>query len=565
MISSLQKLKNCQNRKDLANLLEIDYQDFCYILFSRPIHERYKKASIYKKNGNPREILIPDRSLRYIQVKLSMILNEVYEAVDLRSVPLCYSYRKDTDKKFGFYENAKLHVNSKLVINIDLENFFKNISFSRIVGYFHKNRDLDINYEVAVVIAQIACYKDPITLNSYLPQGAPSSPIISNFIGNILDNRMFKQSKKNIFKYSRYCDDLTISFNTNSIPNNIAYKINNQWALGKSIVRIIEDCDFKINKEKIVIRDKNERQQVTGLTVNKKANINSNYYKYTRAMIDRYCKTGLYERSRYHSIGIEFSEKSLIGIANHIKNIKGINYAHTNILDKNLEPLEIYQNLKGFSKSYIDLMFHINFVYHSKIKIICEGKSDPQHIYNYLRNSNLFSKDEFELISFEKHIKSFTQPLNLSGGTDQLCKFIKMYDHLYKASEKPKYPTIIFVDKDPAGDSIFNTARKYATYQEIRLLKNSIRAAYVCNNLYILQWAQHCPGIEYLYPSHLLEEKVEGKVFNLSNNKLDPDKEYGKMVFFHQVIKPLRNKIYLGKFRYLCFSFNHILYAYTNS
>lgn len=563
MNSTLFQLQQCQNREHIAELLDIDYKHFCFVLYSQPIHNLYHKALIYKKNGNPREILAPNNFLKNIQQKLALVLNKIFDEINIRSTQVCYSYRKDSENKFGFHENAKLHVNSKLVINIDLKDFFTNITFSRIVGYFHKNKNLKINYDVAIIIAQIACYKDPFSNKSYLPQGSPCSPMISNFIGTILDNRLFKLANKKIFIYSRYSDDLTFSFTTNSFPNDIVKKVDSNWVLGKTLRNTIDLCQFQINEEKIVIRDKYERQQVTGLTVNKKANINVNYYKSTRAMIDKYCKTGLYHRSKYHSVGIEFSEESLIGIANHIKNIKGINYTHTNIIDKNLEPLQIYQNLKGFSKSYIDLMFHINFVHHSKIKIICEGKTDPQHIYNYLRNTNLFKKDQFSLISFEKHIRSFTHPLNLSGGTDPLCKFIKMYSHLYKSNEKPKYPTIIFVDNDVAGNSTFNTAQSYSTYREIKILRDSIRVAFVCKNLYILQWAKHCPGIEYLYPSYVLEEKVEGKILNLSNNKIKDDSEYGKIVFFHQVIKPLKNKIYLGKFRYLCFSFNHILSEYN--
>jgi len=558
MNSTLFQLQQCQNREHIAELLDIDYKHFCFVLYSQPIHNLYHKALIYKKNGKPREILAPNNLLKNIQQKLALILNKISDEINIRSTQVCYSYRKDSENKFGFHENAKLHVNSKLVINIDLKDFFTNITFSRIVGYFHKNKKIKINYDVAIIIAQIACYKDPFSNKSYLPQGSPCSPMISNFIGTILDDRLFKLANKKIFIYSRYSDDLTFSFTTNSFPNDIVKKIDSNWVLGKTLRNTIALCQFQINEEKIVIRDKYERQQVTGLTVNKKANINVNYYKSTRAMIDKYCKTGLYERSKYHSVGIEFSEESLIGIANHIKNIKGINYTHTNIIDKNLEPLQIYQNLKGFSKSYIDLMFHINFVHHSKIKIICEGKTDPQHIYNYLRNTNLFKKDQFDLISFEKHIRSFTHPLNLSGGTDPLCKFIKMYSHLYKSNEKPKYPTIIFVDNDAAGNSTFNTAKSYSTYNEIKILRDSIRVAFVCKNLYILQWAKLCPGIEYLYPSHVLEEKVEGKILNLSNDKIKDDSEYGKIVFFHQVIKPLGNKIYLGKFRYLCFAFTYI-------
>ena len=559
MNSTLFQLQQCQNREHIAELLDIDYKHFCFVLYSQPIHNLYHKALIYKKNGKPREILAPNNLLKNIQQKLALILNKIFDEINIRSTQVCYSYRKDSENKFGFHENAKLHVNSKLVINIDLKDFFTNITFSRIVGYFHKNKNLKINYDVAIIIAQIACYKDPFSNKSYLPQGSPCSPMISNFIGTILDDRLFKLANKKIFTYSRYSDDLTFSFTTNSFPNDIVKKIDSNWVLDKTLRNTISLCQFQINEEKIVIRDKHERQQVTGLTVNKKANINKNYYKYTRAMINKYCKSGLYERSVHHSLGIDFSEKSLIGIANHIKNIKQLDYSHTNVIDKGLEPLQIYKNLKGFSKSYIELLFHVHFVHHSKIKIICEGKTDPQHIYNYLRNTTLFKKDHFELISFEKHLKSFSQPLKISGGTGDLCHFVKIYLEIYKSVDIPRYPTIIFVDSDPAGNSVFNCASKNSTdYKEKKLLKNTIRTAHVYKNLYLVQLIGHYPGIEYLYSSHLLYEKIDGKIFNISNDGIESKNEYGKFIFFHRIIKPLGNKIYLGKFRYLCFSFSQI-------
>ena len=157
MSSNLLLLQNCKNRQDLASLLNIDYNQFCYILYAQPISTHYKKALIYKKNGKPREILAPDNHLKFIQQRLAHLLATIYDEVNTRTTQLCYSYRKDSVQKFGFHENAKLHVGSKLVINIDLKDFFTNITFSRIVGYFSKNQTLKIKYEVAVAIAQIAC------------------------------------------------------------------------------------------------------------------------------------------------------------------------------------------------------------------------------------------------------------------------------------------------------------------------------------------------------------------------------------------------------------------------
>ena len=272
MTTKLYLLQNCQTRKDLAELLNVDYQHLCYILYSQPIHVHYKEGSIPKKGGGQRQILAPQGSLKNIQQKLSIILSEIYSEINSNLLPLCYSYRKDNEKKFGFYENAKIHTNAKLIINIDLENFFRNISFSRIVGFFHKNKNINLNYDVAIIIAQISCYKDPLSSLMYLPQGSPTSPIISNFIGSILDNRLFKTAKKYKLIYSRYSDDLTFSSTTNNISQDICKKDdNNNWILGEKLIKEINRCDFKINYKKINIRDQYNRQQVTGLTVNKKA------------------------------------------------------------------------------------------------------------------------------------------------------------------------------------------------------------------------------------------------------------------------------------------------------
>jgi hypothetical protein len=89
-------------------------------------------------------------------------------------------------------------------------------------------------------------------------------------------------------------------------------------------------------------------------------------------------------------------------------------------------------------------------------------------------------------------------------------------------------------------------------------LNNTIRVAHVFKNLYIVQLIGKFPGIEYLYPQYLLDEKLDGKTINLNNEKINDDKEYGKVVFFHRVIKPLGNKLYFGKFRYICFVFYYI-------
>lgn len=79
-----------------------------------------------------------------------------------------------------------------------------------------KNKDFQLPKEVATIIAQLSCYM------GHLPQGAPSSPIITNLICQILDMRLLKLAKKYKLDYTRYADDLTFSTNNSSFIESLS-------------------------------------------------------------------------------------------------------------------------------------------------------------------------------------------------------------------------------------------------------------------------------------------------------------------------------------------------------
>lgn len=181
-----------------------------------------------------------------------------------------------------------MHRNKKYILNIDLKNFFDSFNFGRVRGFFIKDRDFAVSPEIATVIAQIACYQGK------LPQGAPSSPIITNLITRILDYRIVKIAKKYRFTYSRYADDMTFSTNRELNSNKLraSQELENFLA---ELEELIISSGFEINPKKTRLSNNIQRQEVTGLVVNKKINVKREYVKNTRAMAFQLYKDGAFE------------------------------------------------------------------------------------------------------------------------------------------------------------------------------------------------------------------------------------------------------------------------------
>ena len=186
------------------------------------------------------------------------------------------------EEKKSIITNAVIHKNKRFVLNLDLENFFAAFHFGRVEGFFEKNRDFRLPREVALTIAQIACYE------GRLPQGAPSSPIITNLICQILDMRLLKIAKRYRVDYTRYADDLTFSTNNRKFLD--AYQ-----SFLDEIFAELKKSGFSVNPQKTRLQFRDSRQEVTGLVVNKKANVSRTYCKRTKAMAHHLYTTGSFE------------------------------------------------------------------------------------------------------------------------------------------------------------------------------------------------------------------------------------------------------------------------------
>lgn len=322
LISVFERLKG---RKDVSDLLEINDKSLRYFLYGRNTDSLYKTFEIPKRNGEKRQIVAPCKELKNIQRKIAYILNLVYKP----KVCTCgFVVGK------SIVDNAQKHVRKKLILNVDLKDFFTQINFGRVRGTF-LSKPFSLGEEAATTLAQIVCYK------GYLPQGAPTSPIISNLVCRSMDNQLMRIAKRNHVTYSRYADDLSFSTFTASFPKSIATLENGNIEIGNELISIFNDNSFQVNNSKTALMSPRVRQEVTGLTVNRKVNINRKYIKTIRAIIHNIKKTSIYDEAIkfLHSIlcrnkkMIRFEdnkeviekwfEKVIIGKVRFIKQVKG--------------------------------------------------------------------------------------------------------------------------------------------------------------------------------------------------------------------------------------------------
>ena len=161
--------------------------------------------------------------------------------------------------------HARLHVNKRVIVKVDIEDFFGSVTSAMIITALRHER-LPSSYVNEIV--------EVCTLKGTLPQGASSSPLLSNIVFKEADCRMAGLALKFKAVYSRYADDLCFSSNRRRL-NLILPQL--EW--------ILNDCKFALNKKKTQVIRKGCRQIVTGVVVNKKAGVPRDLKRNTRARI----------------------------------------------------------------------------------------------------------------------------------------------------------------------------------------------------------------------------------------------------------------------------------------
>lgn len=300
---------------DVAAALHLTPKFLRYILYGRKARRDYTDFNIQKRTGGIRKISAPPKCLLDLQQKLLTLLKPMYAHKS------CVHGFCDTR---SIVSNAKAHLGSRFVVNLDLSNFFPTIYFGRVKGVF-TNPPFNFGEQAAMVLAQICCHHD-----GTLPQGGAMSPLISNLVCRGLDNELVEFSKKHKLRYTRYADDLTFSTSRTVLPPDLIDIRSDPVEAGPEVLAVISKHTFAVNVKKVKCRSRTRRQEVTGLTVNQFPNVTRDFVRKIEGGIFAWQKFGLaaaqsrYE-NQYRKTGGLWFENVLRGRLAFLKMVRGEN------------------------------------------------------------------------------------------------------------------------------------------------------------------------------------------------------------------------------------------------
>lgn len=552
-MTKLENLRALTDRKGLALLLGYRPKALSYIVYKKHLSLKYSSFEIQKRSGGTRTINAPATDLRGLQSRLSDLLQDCISDINEGkkiSGAISHGFRR----KRSIITNAKCHRGKRWVFNLDLSDFFDTINFGRVRGFFLKNNNFNLHPEVATTIAQIACH------NNALPQGSPCSPVISNLVAHVLDIRLAKLAEECGCDYSRYADDLTFSTNKRSFPKPIARPKSagtHEWVVGKELSKIVQRSGFSVNAVKTRMQYRQSRQEVTGLVVNSKVNIRSEYERTARSMVHHLLTTGTFHITKYEpdpagkivSKQETGSPQQLRGILSFIDQIKRSNWN-----DSNKRPAKRV----GYECVYRDFLYYKEFYASDAPVLLCEGKTDNIYLKCAIRglvgNVPKLAVKKGDKVEFKVRFMSYTDTtarmLDLSGGTGELNKLVGSYKSEWKRFSigHLKQPVILVVDNDQGSHALFAIASKIIGTK----ITGSEKFIHVCHNLYVVPTPKDKAGggtmIEDLFPKSVLQKKLGGKSFN-PNKAPRSTTEYGKYLFAERIIRAQQDKINFSRFK----------------
>ncbi len=261
---------NLINCKDEKKYIKTIYS------ISNNIEKNYKIYKIKKRNGKYRTIYEPNLILKQIQ---KQILNNILNNKSISK------YAKAYHKGIQLKDNAIPHINKEMILKLDIKDFFENISFLDIynscfpIEYFPKS--------VGMILTYLCTY------DNHLTQGSPTSAYISNLVMKEFDEELGNWCNLRNISYTRYSDDMTFSGAFN--PSELITKVR----------KMLYKLGLELNNDKIHIVYKSSSQNVTGIVVNEKMQVNVKYRNKIRQEIYYIKKFGLSSHLKKCDINID--------------------------------------------------------------------------------------------------------------------------------------------------------------------------------------------------------------------------------------------------------------------
>src|SRR5262245_22800337 len=254
----------------------------------RAVEPVYRLFTLPKRSGGTRQILAPDDRLKEVQRRILRRL--------LRRLR-CHPAAAGFERGWSIVTNALPHAGKPVVVRLDLKNFFPSTRAHRVRKYFRK---IGWNREAAWLLARLCTHQGG------LPQGAPTSPRLSNLVNCRLDARLaglaaysgprhyrnprtgerIRATENRIgVTYTRYADDLTFSFDADDAKaiHDLIWRVR----------RIVAQEGYELHlRKKFQIRRRHQRQVVTGLVVNDRVDLPRTTRRWLRAVEHRLARSG---------------------------------------------------------------------------------------------------------------------------------------------------------------------------------------------------------------------------------------------------------------------------------
>ena len=258
---------------------------------SNNLSKHYRKTKLPKKGGGFRNLSVPDEVLKSIQKRIAEVL--------LIHMPVS-RYAKAYRFGSSTLRNAKHHIGKQVVLKLDILHFFDSIRYSTVKDkVFPENIYAE---PLRILLTMLCYYKDA------LPQGAPSSPAITNIILYEFDEQIGQWCWERGIAYTRYCDDMTFSGDFD--PAEVIRFIRLE----------LKKMGFLLNEQKTKIQRPGRQQTVTGIVVNERLSIPTDYRRELRQELYFCRKFGI--REHLQKIGLEILEDTyrmqLLGKVNYV-------------------------------------------------------------------------------------------------------------------------------------------------------------------------------------------------------------------------------------------------------